>query len=66
MGNHNTRWSEALDVIPMLPTVVWKIELGIQLREAIGARVLAALAHQKAGPAAACAGPRAAGSPVTA
>jgi len=45
MGNQNTRWSEASDVIPMFPTLVWKIELEAQLREAVGARVLAALAH---------------------
>ena len=45
MGNQNARWSQASDVIPMFPTLVWKIELGAQLREAIGARVLAALAH---------------------
>src|SRR5713226_7179104 len=45
MGNQNARWSEASDVIPMFPTLVWKIELEAQLREAIGVRVLAALAH---------------------
>src|SRR5712691_11325849 len=45
MGNQNARWSEASDVIPMFPTLVWKIELDAQLRETIGARVLAALAH---------------------
>src|SRR5271170_7171738 len=37
MGNQNARWSEASDVIPMFPTLVWKIELE--------ARLLAALAH---------------------
>ena len=45
MGNQNARRSEASDVIPMFPTLVWKIELEAQLREAIGDRVLAALAH---------------------
>jgi len=46
MGNQNARqWSEASDVIPMFPTLVWRIELETQLREAIGARVLATLAH---------------------
>jgi uncharacterized protein (TIGR02466 family) len=45
MGNQNARWSEASDVIPMFPTLVWRIELEAQLREAIGNRVLAALAH---------------------
>jgi uncharacterized protein (TIGR02466 family) len=46
MGNQNARrWSEASDVIPMFPTLVWKIALEAQLRETIGVRVLAALAH---------------------
>jgi hypothetical protein len=45
MGNQNTRWSEASDVIPMFPTLVWKIELEAELREAIGVRALAALAR---------------------
>jgi hypothetical protein len=45
MANQNARWSEASDVIPMFPTLVWKIELEAQLREGIGARVLAALAR---------------------
>ena len=45
MGNQSAQWSEALDVIPMFPTLVWKIELEEQLREAIGSRVLAALTH---------------------
>jgi hypothetical protein len=45
MGNQSAQWSEASDVIPMFPTLVWKIELEAQLREAIGSRVLAALTH---------------------
>ena len=45
MVNQSAQWSEASDVIPMFPTLVWKIELEAQLREAIGARVLATLAH---------------------
>jgi len=45
MGNQNARWNEASDVIPMFPTLVWKIELEAELREAIGVRVLAALAR---------------------
>ena len=44
MSNQNTRWSETSDVIPMFPTLVWKIELEAQLREAICAQALAALA----------------------
>jgi hypothetical protein len=34
MGKQNARWSKASDVIPMFPTLVWKIELEAQLREA--------------------------------
>jgi uncharacterized protein (TIGR02466 family) len=34
MGNQNARWSEASDVIPMFPTLVWKIELEAQARGA--------------------------------
>src|SRR5450759_1546250 len=45
MGHQNARWSDASDVIPMFPTLVWKIELEAHLRDAIGAPVLAALAH---------------------
>src|SRR5258708_30010828 len=45
MGNQNARWSEASDVIPMFPTLVWKIELEAELREAIVVRVLGALAR---------------------
>jgi len=47
MGNQNGRWSEASDVIPMFATLVWKIELEAQLREAIGAQALAALARMR-------------------
>ena len=45
MGNQSARWNEASDVIPMFPTLVWKIELEAELREAIGVRALAALAR---------------------
>ena len=47
MGNQNARWSGASDVIPMFATLVWKIELEAQLREAIGAQALAALARMR-------------------
>jgi uncharacterized protein (TIGR02466 family) len=49
MGHTNARWSEASDVIPMFPTLVWKIQLEAQLREAIDAQVLAALARMRRG-----------------
>jgi len=44
MLNENSRWIEASDVIPMFPTLVWKIQLDQRLHEAIDAKVLAALA----------------------
>ena len=47
MPNGNTQWMAASDVIPMFPTLVWKIELEAQLREAIGAQALAALARMR-------------------
>jgi uncharacterized protein (TIGR02466 family) len=43
MQNQNPRWIEASDVIPMFPTLVWKIQLEQRLHEAIDAKVLAAL-----------------------
>lgn len=45
MLKENVRWIEASDVIPMFPTLVWKIELEAQRHQAIGASILAALAH---------------------
>ena len=47
MGNENPRWREASDVISIFPTLVWKVELEAQLREAIGAQALAALARMR-------------------
>ena len=35
------------DVIPMFPTLVWKVELRTQLREAINAKAFAALSHMR-------------------
>jgi len=37
------RWIEASEVIPMFPTLVWKILLEAELRSAIDAKILAAL-----------------------
>jgi uncharacterized protein (TIGR02466 family) len=36
-------WIEASDVIPMFPTLVWKIQLNAELRDAMDAKILAAL-----------------------
>lgn len=47
MPAQSDRWNDASDVIPMFPTLVWKIELGTQLREAIDAKALAVLASMR-------------------
>ena len=36
-------WIEASDVIPMFPTLVWKIQLQAKVRDAINAKILATL-----------------------
>jgi uncharacterized protein (TIGR02466 family) len=43
MVGQSDRWSEASDVIPMFPTLVWKVELHAQLRETIDSKAFAAL-----------------------
>jgi len=43
MPRQTERWIEASDVIPMFPTLVWKILLEAELRSAIDAKILAAL-----------------------
>ncbi len=40
-------WIEASDVIPMFPTLVWKLQLSAKLHEAIDAKILAALAGMR-------------------
>jgi uncharacterized protein (TIGR02466 family) len=40
---------EASDVIAMFPTLVWKLQLRAALRDAINARILAALGEQRPG-----------------
>jgi uncharacterized protein (TIGR02466 family) len=47
MLGQGSRWNAASDVIPMFPTLVWKIQLQTQLREAIDARVSAALSRMR-------------------
>ena len=53
------------DVILMFATLVWKVELEAQLREAICAQALRSVRAHEAEPAAACARPRLAVGPVT-
>jgi hypothetical protein len=47
LDSQNPRCSETSDVIPMFATLVWKIELEAQLREAIGAQALPAIARMR-------------------
>lgn len=44
MAGESAPWIEASDVIPMFPTLVWKLQPKAELREAMGAKILAALA----------------------
>jgi hypothetical protein len=50
LDNQNLRWSETSDVIPMFATLMRKVELEAQLREAICAQALAALARMRRDP----------------
>ncbi|WP_332777221.1 2OG-Fe(II) oxygenase family protein [Polaromonas sp.] len=47
MGKDSRRWSEASEVIPMFPSLVWKTEIESGLRDAMGAQILAALADMR-------------------
>jgi uncharacterized protein (TIGR02466 family) len=47
MGEDSTRWAHMSDVIPMFPTLVWRVELEAQLREAISACALPALSSMR-------------------
>jgi uncharacterized protein (TIGR02466 family) len=49
MVKQTERWIEASDVIPMFPTLVWKILLEAELRSAIDAKILAALERIRRG-----------------
>jgi uncharacterized protein (TIGR02466 family) len=40
-------WIEASDVIPMFPTLLWKIQVKPELRDAIDAKILAALGNMR-------------------
>ena len=43
MVEDRAQWAQTSDVIPMFPTLVWKVELEAQLRERISARALPVL-----------------------
>jgi uncharacterized protein (TIGR02466 family) len=47
MSGQSGRWNDSSDVIPMFPTLVWKVELEAQLRESIDAKAFAALSRMR-------------------
>jgi uncharacterized protein (TIGR02466 family) len=47
MSGQSGRWNDSSDVIPMFPTLVWKVELEAQLRETIDAKAFAALSRMR-------------------
>jgi uncharacterized protein (TIGR02466 family) len=49
MAEERGSWLEASDVIPMFPTLVWKVSLSADMRDAIEAKVLATLKRLRHG-----------------
>jgi uncharacterized protein (TIGR02466 family) len=49
MDKDRRRWSEASEVIPMFPSLVWKTQIDPALRDAINARILEVLAELRRG-----------------
>ncbi len=47
MVKENDLWIETSDVIPMFPTLVWKIQLKTELHEAIDAKILVVLERKR-------------------
>ena len=47
MAKAGDPWIEASDVIPMFPTLLWKIQVKPELRDAIDAKILAALGSMR-------------------
>jgi hypothetical protein len=47
MVKENDRWMEASDVIPMFPTLVWKVQLKAEFHETIDAKILAVLERMR-------------------
>jgi len=47
MVNEAGKWIEASDVIPMFPTLVWKVLLKAEVRDSIEVKVLAALERMR-------------------
>jgi len=49
MSRPSERWIEASEVMPMFPTLLWKIRLKPELREGIDAKILGALGALRRG-----------------
>ena len=49
MARPSERWIEASEVVPMFPTLLWKIRLKPELREAVNAKILSALEALRGG-----------------
>jgi uncharacterized protein (TIGR02466 family) len=47
MSKESTRWVSSSDVIPMFPTLVWKVQLEAQLQRTIDARVSGVLTRMR-------------------
>ncbi len=45
MNQERKRWMEASEVIPMFPSLVWKIQLGAGLRDSLNSSIGAVLAE---------------------
>jgi len=49
MVSERNRWMESSDVIPMFPSLLWKLQLEAGLRDALAARIPAALSEMRCG-----------------
>ncbi len=47
MVKENDPWIEASDVIPMFPTLVWKMQINAELHDAMDAKILTALERMR-------------------
>ena len=49
MVQESSRWIETSDVIPMFPSLVWKVQIEAGLRDALAGSILAALTEMRRG-----------------
>ena len=49
MVKESNRWMESSDVIPMFPTLVWKLQIEAGLRDELAAKILSALTDMRRG-----------------